>query len=61
MSAELSQAELAKATARKIRKAGQIPPKEMFARLVKLGFVNKRGQVTKKIGGSAKPEPKRAR
>jgi hypothetical protein len=36
------------------------PPKtgrELFVDLVRKGFINARGQVTKLIGGSANPEP----
>lgn len=38
----------------------RVPPKtgrELFVELVRKGFVNARGQVTKLIGGSADPEP----
>jgi hypothetical protein len=37
------------------------PPKqghELYIELVRKGFINARGQVTKLIGGSAEPEPK---
>jgi hypothetical protein len=36
------------------------PPKEgdeLFVDLVRKGFINARGQVTRLIGGSAEPEP----
>jgi hypothetical protein len=32
---------------------------ELFVRLVRKGFINAQGQVTKLIGGSAEPEPDR--
>jgi hypothetical protein len=31
-------------------------PKEHFDRLVRLGFINTRGEVTKLLGGDAEPE-----
>jgi hypothetical protein len=39
----------------------KVPPKsgqELFVELVRKGFINARGQVTRLIGGSAEPEPK---
>ena len=32
-------------------------PREHFTELVRAGFINAQGQVTKLIGGSAEPEP----
>jgi hypothetical protein len=32
-------------------------PKEHFERMVRAGFINKRGEVTKLLGGDADPEP----
>lgn len=32
------------------------PPKEHFERLVRLGWINRRGQVTRLLGGDAEPE-----
>ena len=32
-------------------------PDEHFTRLVRLGWINARGQVTKFLGGEAEPEP----
>jgi hypothetical protein len=47
--------------AREARKAlRNHPPKEgleLFIDLVRKGFINARGQVTRLIGGSAEPEP----
>jgi hypothetical protein len=39
---------------------GSLPPKEgreLFIDLVRKGFINAQGEVTKLIGGSAEPEP----
>lgn len=32
-------------------------PKERFARLVQLGWINRQGEVTRLLGGDAEPEP----
>lgn len=32
------------------------PPKEHFERLVRLGWINRRGEVTRLLGGDAEPE-----
>jgi hypothetical protein len=32
-------------------------PEERFQRLVRLGWINARGQVTRLLGGEAEPEP----
>ena len=37
--------------------ATKLPPKEGFARMVRDGIINARGQVTKLVGGEAEPEP----
>lgn len=46
--------------AREAREAldrSQETPEEHFQRLVRRGFINARGQVTKLLGGDADPEP----
>jgi hypothetical protein len=35
-------------------------PQEHFARLVRMGFINARGQVTHLLGGDAEPEPEQS-
>lgn len=37
--------------------ATKLPPKEHFARMVRNGLINARGQLTKLFGGDADPEP----
>ena len=37
-------------------KRSKEPPKEHFERLVRLGWINRRGQVTRLLGGDAEPE-----
>ncbi len=32
-------------------------PRDHFARLIRIGFINARGQVTRLLGGQADPEP----
>jgi hypothetical protein len=41
---------------RKAFEASKLPPRELFAHLVRLGWIDARGRVTKLLGGSAKPE-----
>ena len=43
---------------RKALKASRLPPREHFANLVELGWIDSRGRVTKLLGGSAEPEPR---
>jgi hypothetical protein len=42
---------------KKAFEASKLPPRELFAHLVRLGWIDSRGRVTKLLGGSAKPEP----
>jgi hypothetical protein len=37
--------------------ASHLPPKEDFARMVRNGLINWKGQLTKLVGGDAEPEP----
>jgi hypothetical protein len=37
-------------------KRSKEPPKEHFERLVRLGWINRRGEVTRLLGGDAEPE-----
>lgn len=37
-------------------KAARIDPKEHFQELIRKGFINKEGEVTRLIGGGAEPE-----
>jgi hypothetical protein len=37
--------------------ATRLPPKEYFARMVRNGIINAKGQVTRLVGGAAEPEP----
>jgi|GEM_PF-6441620 len=41
---------------RKALKASKLPPREHFAHLVELGWIDSRGRVTKLLGGTAEPE-----
>jgi hypothetical protein len=43
---------------RKALEASRLPPREHFAHLVELGWIDARGRVTKLLGGTAEPEPK---
>ncbi|HVC98847.1 MAG TPA: hypothetical protein VND64_34600 [Pirellulales bacterium] len=36
--------------------ASRLPPKEDFARMVREGLINARGELTKLVGGDAEPE-----
>jgi hypothetical protein len=56
MSEIMSTKELVQAS-RKAFEASKLPPRELFAHLVRLGWIDARGRVTKLLGGSAKPEP----
>jgi hypothetical protein len=49
-------AELAEEAMKALRESRE-PPHEHFARLVRLGWINRRGEVTRIIGGEAEPEP----
>ncbi|HEY2252024.1 MAG TPA: hypothetical protein VGH74_13220 [Planctomycetaceae bacterium] len=42
--------------AREAFEASKLPPRELFAHLVRLGWIDTRGRVTKLLGGSAEPE-----
>lgn len=37
--------------------ASRLPPKENFERMVRNGLINRKGQLTKLVGGEAEPEP----
>lgn len=52
----MSTAELA-ADARKALRESRETPKERFARLVRIGWINRQGEVTRLLGGDAEPEP----
>jgi hypothetical protein len=56
MSEIMSTKELVQAS-KKAFEASKLPPRELFAHLVRLGWIDTRGRVTKLLGGSAKPEP----
>lgn len=43
--------------AREILARNPETPEQHFERLVRAGFINKRGEVTKLLGGDADPEP----
>jgi hypothetical protein len=58
LSAILTTKELIQAT-RKALAASKLPPREHFAHLVELGWIDSQGRVTKLLGGTAEPEPKR--
>jgi hypothetical protein len=49
--------ELAREAREALRKHPPPQGRELFIWLVRKGFINARGQVTRLIGGSAKPEP----
>ena len=36
--------------------ATRLPPKEHFAQMVRDGIINRKGQVTRLVGGDAEPE-----
>lgn len=52
----LSPRELAAEALEALRKSPE-DPKQHFQRLVELGWINTRGEVTKLLGGDADPEP----
>ena len=56
MSSSPSPEEIA-AEAREALRTDKESPDECFTRLVRLGWINARGQVTKFLGGEADPEP----
>lgn len=56
MSRILSPRELADEALAALRDAPE-DPKQHFQRLVELGWINARGEVTKLLGGEADPEP----
>jgi hypothetical protein len=49
--------ELAREAREAMRKHPPKEGRELFMQLVRWGFINARGEVTKLIGGSAEPEP----
>lgn len=51
----MTTAELA-ADAREALRESRQTPKERFARLVRLGWINRLGEVTRLLGGDAEPE-----
>lgn len=48
-------AELAEEAMKALRESRE-PPHEHFARLVRLGWINRQGEVTRLLGGDAEPE-----
>ena len=50
-------AELAAEAREALRKHPPLEGRELFQDLVRRGFINAQGQVTRLIGGSAEPEP----
>jgi hypothetical protein len=56
MSSSPSPEEIA-AEAREALRTDKETPDEHFTRLVRLGWINARGEVTKFLGGEADPEP----
>ena len=57
MSDIMSTKELVQAS-KKAFEESKLPPRELFAHLVKLGWIDTRGRVTKLLGGTAEPKPK---
>jgi hypothetical protein len=51
--------ELAREAREVLRKYPPLEGRELFIDLVRKGFINARGEVTRLIGGSAEPEPNR--
>lgn len=51
--------ELAEEAREALRTLPPESPREHYVRLVRQGFINARGQVTRLIGGRAEPEPDR--
>jgi hypothetical protein len=49
--------ELAAEAREALRKHPPLEGRELFAWMVRQGFINAQGQVTRLIGGSAEPEP----
>lgn len=49
--------ELAKEAREALSRRPPETSRQLFTRLVRQGFINAKGQVTKLIGGRAKPEP----
>jgi len=61
MSKIMSTKELVKAS-RKAFEASKLPPRKLFAHLVRLGWIDTRGRVTKLLGGTVEPEaPQKSR
>jgi hypothetical protein len=49
--------ELAKEAREALRRRPPRSPRDLWTWLIRKGFINAKGQVTKLIGGSAEPEP----
>jgi hypothetical protein len=49
--------ELAREAREALSRRPEMSPREYFTWLVRQGFINAKGEVTRLIGGSAKPEP----
>jgi len=49
--------EIAREAREALSRGPQMSPRELFVWLVRQGFINGQGQVTKRIGGSADLEP----
>ena len=43
--------------ARKALESSRLAPRELFAHLVELGWIDSKGRVTRLLGGTAEPEP----
>lgn len=52
----MTTAELADEAMKALRESRE-PSREHFARLVRLGWINRQGEVTRLLGGDAEPEP----
>jgi hypothetical protein len=53
----LTPEEIAKEARKALSRRPPMSPREYFTWMVRQGFINGKGQVTKLIGGSAEPEP----
>ena len=52
---------LAEITRAAVERAGKRPPLEIWEDLIRKGFINREGRVTRLIGGTAEPEPEALR
>lgn len=52
---------LAEITRAAVERAGERPPLQIWEDLIRKGFIDREGRVTRLIGGTAEPEPEAVR